>query len=130
MTGLTTKNFSKLDHSSLEDLIPKYVYLNAVKSAYTLSEVTLNETDSTDKMITHQVDEYLKTKELGKIDKLKITEQLLPLLDGISKEICDTFVPIFLKINEIKKFFLNLVCYFYENYILKKEHVANCDFKL
>ncbi len=103
LTGLTTKNFSKLDHSSLEDLIPKYVYLNAVKSAYTLSEVTLNETDSTDKMITHQVDEYLKTKELGKIDKLKITEQLLPLLDGISKEICDTFVPIFLKINEIKK---------------------------
>jgi len=103
LTGLTTKKFSKLDYSSLEDLIPSDVYLKAVKSTYGLSEVTLNETDPTDKMITHQVDEYLKTKGLGKIDKLKITEQLLPLFDDISKEICNIFVPIFLEINEIKK---------------------------
>lgn len=100
LNGLTTKDFSKSNSSSLEDLIPKETYLLAVKLAYNLSEISLDENGT---MITHQVDNFLKTKGLDKIDKLKITKELLPLLKDISKDICNIFEPVFTKINETKK---------------------------
>ena len=100
LKGLTTKEFSNQAHSSLEDLIPRKTYLQAVKSAYSLSELTIDENST---MITQQVSKFLKDKGLGRNDKVKITEKLLPLLSGISEEICNTFEPIFTRINEIKK---------------------------
>ena len=100
LKGLTTKEFSNQAHSSLEDLIPRKTYLQAVKSAYSLSELTIDENST---MITQQVSKFLEDKGLGRNDKVKITEKLLPLLSGISEEICNTFEPIFTRINEIKK---------------------------
>ena len=100
LKGLTTKEFSRQDHSSLEDLIPRQTYLKAVAPAYDLSEITLDESDA---MITQQVNEFLKNKDLDRGDKIKITKELLPLLDGISEDICNIFEPIFTRINEIKK---------------------------
>ena len=100
LKGLTTKEFSNQSHSSLEDLIPRKTYLQAVKSAYSLSELTIDENST---MITQQVSKFLEDKGLGRNDKVKITEKLLPLLSGVSKEICNTFEPIFIRINAIKK---------------------------
>ena len=100
LKGLTTKEFSNQAHSSLEDLIPRKTYLQAVKSAYSLSELTIDENST---MITQQVSKFLEDKGLGRNDKVKITEKLLPLLSDISEEICNTFEPIFTRINEIKK---------------------------
>ena len=100
LKGLTTKEFSNQDHSSLEDLIPRKTYLQAVKSAYSLSELTIDENST---MITQQVSKFLEDKGLGRNDKVKITEKLLPLLSDISEEICNTFEPIFTRINKIKK---------------------------
>ena len=102
LTGLTNKEFSNLEHSSLEDLIPMTTYLNAVRSAYGLSEIKLDE-NAKNQMITHQIKTFLEKNGYGNIDKLKITKELLPLLDDVQKEVCDTFVPIFSKINEIKR---------------------------
>ena len=97
LNGFTTKDFTKLDNSSLEDLIPRKIYLTAVKSAYNLPDINLEENGS---MVTQEVDKYLK-KNFNGIDKLKITKELLPLLRDCPKDICDTFEPVFKKINEI-----------------------------
>jgi len=104
LIGLTTKDFSKSRFSSLEDIIPKNIYLKSVQSAYDLSEINLDESND---MITNQIDNFLKYKELGKIDKLKITKKLLPLLNDNSNEICSIFEPIFTKINETKNSLLS-----------------------
>ena len=98
LNGITTKDFSELDNSSLEDLIPREVYLMAVKSAHNLSDINLEENGS---MVTQQVDKYLKSKDLDGIDKLKITKELLPLLHNHSEDICNIFEPIFKKINKM-----------------------------
>lgn len=102
LRGLTTKNFTKLDYSSIEDLIPKETYLQAVQLTYGLAKINLGENNLNKIMITQQIDNFLKNEGLGKIDKLKITKELLPLLDNISNDVCDIFEPIFKKINEIK----------------------------
>ena len=98
LKGLTTKDFTKLDDSSLEDLIPRETYLEAVKSAYGLSEINL---EANGTMVTRQVDEYLKSHNLERLDKLRVTKELLPLLHGTSQEVCNIFEPIFKKINEM-----------------------------
>ena len=98
LSGFTTKDFSGLDNSSLEDLIPREAYLIAVKSAYNLSDINLEENGV---MVTQQVDTYLKDKNFDGIDKLKITKKLLPLLHDHPENICNTFEPIFKKINDM-----------------------------
>ena len=90
LKGCSTKNFTNSEKSSIEDIIPQDIYLEAFIKIYRIATPTLNP----ESMITKQLEEILK-KDGRKFNKLRVTEEVVKLFEKNQSEIITSFEKLF-----------------------------------
>ena len=94
-----TSDFCSINNSSIEDLFPRGFYLDAVKSAYSDIELTL-ENITPNESIIKSLKSIFESNAI-QLDKLKIANHLIKQLDNAPEIVITTFEKIFTKINEL-----------------------------
>ncbi len=98
--GFTTKEFSKVTHSTMEDLVPIDQYLLALKNTY---EIPLIDSEKLNlkKPILPQLRSSLNLNGISEFDKLAVTEELLRIIQNNPHRILKIFQPIFKQLKKL-----------------------------
>ena len=107
LNAILVSSFSNKKTAEIEDLFPEDLYLDAVKEAYSIDDVTFIEDEKKIESITERVEALFARKKYGKFEKWKpanlLVDWILQDSDKIPNETCKAFESMIVKINEILK---------------------------